>query len=155
METFSGCNVNIHAFWSTKNTEAIITREMQQMLVPQITKILPQLGCRALAIKALPDHIHLLFWLNPDQSVYVVVKSVKKLTTAYINENKMCSKKFAWSEKVYSHAVPDKKIPEVSASIRLQKGNHVNMTFEEEVAKHLQNVERLMRLTNEKSFTKQ
>ncbi len=153
METFSGCHVNIHAFWSTKNTEAMITHEMQQMLVPQITKILPKLGCRALAIQALPDHIHLLFWLNPDHSIYTVVEAVKKRTAAQINENKMCRKRFAWSEKIYSHAVPDKYLPEVSASIRLQKGHHDNMTFEDEVAKHLQKVERLLRLTNEKSFT--
>lgn len=153
METFTGNHVNIHAFWPTKNIEPIITNEIQQVIIPEIIKILPKVGCRVLAVNTMPDHIHLLFWLNPDYSIYTVVETVKKCTAAHINENKMCKKKFIWSEKIYSYSVPNDNVPEVSAIIRLQKGHHANMTFEDEVAKHLQNVERLMRLTNVKSFT--
>lgn len=147
-----GCHINIHAFWSTKNQMPLISREIEVQLIPFVEKLFPQMKCKGLAVNTMPDHIHVLFWLNPDYSVDSVVKAVRKHSAAFINEKKLCSKPFEWDEEYYSHGVNSLEIPQVTARIRLQKGHHTKMTFEQEAEEHCKKIELFRKFLQEKSL---
>ena len=53
---------------------------------------------KPLAIYCMPDHLHFLIGLNPDQSIADLVKEIKIATTSFINDNHLTKQHFYWQD---------------------------------------------------------
>lgn len=47
-----------------------------------------------LQINSMPDHIHMLIGLRPNQALSSLVQNIKTETSKWINENNFCESKF-------------------------------------------------------------
>jgi REP element-mobilizing transposase RayT len=67
----------IHAIWSTKNRAPLISSNIEEKLYQFISIKLKDKGCPVRIVNGMPDHVHLLFLLNPQTSISEIIKQVK------------------------------------------------------------------------------
>lgn len=63
----------IHAIWSTKNREKIITKELKPQLIKHIIENAKAKKIFIDFINCVEDHIHLIISLGTDQSIRKVI----------------------------------------------------------------------------------
>ena len=98
----------IHAFYSTKNRVPLIHPSFESSLFAHIKEHLEQdFRCYLEAINGTPDHIHLLFLLNPNYSVKDILKNVKGESSHWINGHDFIESKFAWQKAYTAVSVSD------------------------------------------------
>ena len=90
------------------------------------------MGCRVAAVNGMPDHIHLLFLLNPKMAVTDIVKHIKGESSHWINQQKLIPEKFAWQTGFAAFSVSDRHVDKVVHYIKNQKTHHSSITFEKE-----------------------
>lgn len=59
--------IGIHAIWATKERYPLIYTSIEQQLYNFIFQELTETGCHAKIVNGMPDHIHCLFYLNPQK----------------------------------------------------------------------------------------
>ena len=89
--------IYIHLIIVVKNRDCILQEEMQDDVFKYIIGIVQQRGHKVLAINGMPDHVHILIGLNPDESLSTLVKEIKRASTLFIN-----NKNFILVDDVYT-----------------------------------------------------
>jgi REP element-mobilizing transposase RayT len=90
--------IHIHGIFAVKYGEAIIYKRWQDDLYKDITGILQNNGHKLLSIGGISDHVHLLFWMRPNQSLADLMRLVKDNSSKWINDNKLVRGYFSWQE---------------------------------------------------------
>ena len=85
-----------------------------------------------LQINSMPDHIHMLIGLRPDQSLSALVQNIKTETSKWINENNFCEIKFHWQDGFGAFSYSKSQLPNVIKYIINQEEHHRKRTFLEE-----------------------
>jgi putative transposase len=123
----------IHSFFSTKNRTPLIDPTFEAMLFSHIRDHLEQdFRCYLRTINGTPDHLHLLFLLNPNFAVKDILKNVKGESSHWINSNEFIASKFAWQKAYTAISVSNSLVNEVDRFIETQKDYHQTLTFLEE-----------------------
>jgi REP element-mobilizing transposase RayT len=122
----------IHAIWSTKNREPLISKFIEQKVYQYISEQLRAQGCPVRIINGMPDHIHCLFLLNPQKSIAEVVKQAKGSSSHFVNQNNLISEKFAWQIGYAAYSVSESVIEKVFNYIKNQKHHHQKKTYQQE-----------------------
>jgi len=122
----------IHAIWSTKNRDRLITPEIEAVLYPFLHLQFRALACPLRILNGMPDHIHCLFLLDANKSVAEVLKQVKGSSSHHINQKELKKEKFAWQTGYGAFSVSESGIQKVYDYIKSQKEHHRLKTFEEE-----------------------
>lgn len=73
----------IHAIWSTKDRVSLINVDIEKKVHQYIDRQLRDFGCPVRIINGMPDHIHVLFLLNPQKSIAEVIKQIKGSSSHY------------------------------------------------------------------------
>ncbi len=94
--------------------------------------VLNNLGCPALLINSMDDHVHLLFDLSRTVSVSTAVEEVKKTSSKWIKTNGASFSRFAWQAGYGALAVSESNVAEVRAYIANQASHHRKRSFQEE-----------------------
>ena len=130
----------LHVVFATKYREPLISPNVEISIHNHIKEQLTETGCITRIINGMPDHIHILFLLNPQKNVAEVVKQVKGNTTHWINQQSLLPKKFAWQTGYASFSVSESQVNRVQHYIANQKEHHKKNSFNNEfdglVAKH-------------------
>jgi REP element-mobilizing transposase RayT len=103
-----------------------------ERLYRYITGIITERGQKLLAIKGMPDHIHLLIGLRPDMALSDLVRDVKAVSSKFINEQNWLLGRFAWQEGFGAFSYSTSQLPAVIAYIERQQEHHAKHTFREE-----------------------
>lgn len=122
----------IHAIWSTKNRESLISKFIEQKVYHYISEQLRAQGCPVRIINGMPDHVHCLFLLNPQKSIAEVVKQANGSSSHFVNQNNLISEKFAWQTGYAAYSVSESVIEKVFNYIKNQKQHHQKKTFPQE-----------------------
>lgn len=85
------------------------------------------------AINGMPDHVHILFGLRPNQSHSDLMRILKGDTSEWINNQKLTRCKFRWQEGYSAFAVSKSSIHNVCRYIINQEVHHRKVTFREEL----------------------
>lgn len=119
--------------FSTKNREPLVKTDFEAKLYQFLRKELNGLGCPPSVINGMPDHVHLLFRLNPQKSIADVVKQIKGASSHWVNQNnEKCSSKFAWQTGYAVFSVSESQLAKIEAYINNQKEHHAKYSFMEE-----------------------
>ncbi len=127
----------IHAIWSTKNRQPLITSEIESGLFKFISDEFYNLNCPLKSINGMPDHIHCLFLLSPNQSISSLIKQIKGSSSHWINKNNLISEKFSWQTGYASYSVSESIRNKVHQYISNQKEHHRIKSFKEEYEEFL------------------
>jgi putative transposase len=124
--------IRIHAVWSTKERQPLISRAAEIKIHNFLREELIELVCPVRIINGMPDHIHSLFLLNLQKSVAEVIKYVKGITSHSINDQNLISKKFSWQTGYAAYSVSESQLERVFQYIKNQKQHHNKKTFLQE-----------------------
>ena len=122
----------IHAIWATKERQPFITNKVEKQIHDLIRKELIEMGCPVRIVNGMPDHVHLLFLLNPQKSIAGVIKQVKGSSSHFINEQNLIPEKFSWQTGYAAYSVSESQLEKVFQYIRNQKSRHRKKTFSQE-----------------------
>jgi putative transposase len=124
--------LHIHCVFAVKYRAAIIQPAWEERLHQYITGIVQNNGHKMLAINSVPDHVHLLIGLNPNQSISEIMRLIKGDSSAFINKQKLAVGRFQWQEGYGAFSNSHSQIDAVIKYIANQKQHHSKKTFKEE-----------------------
>lgn len=122
----------IHIVFATRFRERIIPPQHKEELHKYITGIIKNKGNLLLAINCVPDHMHILIALKPTTILSDLVRDIKCFSSAFINEQRWLTCRFAWQEGYGAFSCSADHCARVKAYIARQEEHHQDITFEEE-----------------------
>jgi putative transposase len=122
----------IQFVFAVQNRMSLIKEDWQTDLYKYMTGIIGQQEHKLLAINGIPDHIHILISMNPRQAPSDLMYHVKRSSSIWINDNKLCPGKFAWQEGFGAFSYGKSQIPTIARYIENQQQHHSKRTFIEE-----------------------
>jgi len=137
--TFS--QIHIHVVFSVQNRLSLISKQWEQRLYKYISGIIQNQGHKLIAINGMPDHIHILFGMRPNQSISELLRTIKSDSSRWINENKFVAGKFSWQEGYGAFSYARSEISNVAKYIENQELHHTQKTFTEEYIAMLEEFE--------------
>jgi REP element-mobilizing transposase RayT len=84
------------------------------------------------SINGVSDHVHVLISMNPKQAPSDLMYHLKRSSSIWINDNKLCPRKFAWQEGFGAFSYGKSQIPTIAKYIEKQKRHHLKKTFYDE-----------------------
>ncbi len=115
----------IHAIWATKNRLELIDLSIEKTVYDFIREELIELGCPVRIINGMPDHVHVLFLLNPQKSISDVIRQIKGSSSHSINRGNLIVEKFSWQTGFASFSVSESQLEVVYNYIKNQKRHHL------------------------------
>jgi REP element-mobilizing transposase RayT len=133
--------LNIHAVFSVKGRENILSSKLRPEIFSYISGILTNLKNFPLAVNGFKDHVHMFFELDPSRSISEIMSKVKSSSSKWINDNKLLPGSFSWQTgySAFSHSRSQRK--DVIEYILKQEEHHKRATFREEYLKLLEKYE--------------
>ncbi|MEY1639113.1 IS200/IS605 family transposase [Tenuifilum osseticum] len=122
----------IHLVFSPKNRDALIKKSWKENLEKYITGIVQNNGHKMLAVKCMPDHIHILIGYNVNQLIPQLVEHIKTSSTAWVNKEKLSKFKFEWQRGYGAFTHSRSQLDTVVKYIHNQEQHHQKKSFKEE-----------------------
>ena len=130
MSTFT--QLYIHIVFSTLNRQNLLHGENRNRVYKYMTGIIKNLQHKPFIINGMPDHVHILFGLNPDRTISDLVHEVKRCSTNFINENKLSAVKFNWQEGYGAFSYSRSHLNRLINYIKNQEVHHKKRDFKTE-----------------------
>lgn len=125
-------NLLTHVTFSTKNRAAHIDDDLKPRLLPYMGGILRELGAKAVAINAQPDHVHLLVALPPTLAVADAMRVLKTNSSRWVHEQWPSRRVFGWQTGYGAFSVSRSNVEVVTSYIASQDEHHRTLTFQDE-----------------------
>ena len=125
----------VHAVWSTKNREPVLTNQIRSEAFPHMIANAKDMHVAIDTINGIEDHVHALLRLNPEQSIAWVMQLIKGEASHWINQNCQPTSRFQWQEEYYAVSVSEAAINRVRRYIERQQDHHRRQSFREECAR--------------------
>jgi putative transposase len=133
--------INIHAIFSVKGRENIITRNFRDRLHPYIAGIVNKIGNYSLAVNGYKDHVHVFFELKPSLALSDVIRDVKANSSKWINDNRFVLGHFSWQGGYGAFSYSRSQRDHVIKYIMEQEKHHAGKSFREEYLELLRKFE--------------
>ena len=124
--------IHIQLVFAVKYRQALIQKEWKDDLYKYITGIIQNRKHKLLSINGMPDHIHVLIGLRPNQSISELVQEVKSISSKWINENNLITARFEWQDSFGAFSYSKSQIDTVIKYIENQEKHHQKKSFREE-----------------------
>jgi len=92
--------LHIQFIFTVRYREPLIHPFWKDRLLQFITGSIQGQKHKLIQINSMPDHIHILIGLRPNQSISFLMQNVKSGSTKWINDCKLTSSKFAWRDVI-------------------------------------------------------
>ena len=86
----------------------------------------------------MPDHVHLLIGMRPNQSLSNLIQDIKCSSSRWINEQHLVNGQFNWQHGFGAFSYKKVDLPVVINYIRNQENHHHQKTFREEYVELLE-----------------
>ena len=129
----------VHLVFAVQNRAALIEKSWVEKLEKYITGIIQKHNHKVLAIKAMPDHIHIFIGYNVNQLIPDLVENIKTSSNSWIKENKITRHNFRWQKGYGAFSHSRSQIDSVVKYILNQEEHHKSKNFREEYLEILKN----------------
>ena len=124
--------IYIHLVFSPIHRDALIKKEWSDKLEKYITGIVQTNKHKMLAIKAMPDHIHIFIGYNVNQTLPKLVEDIKTSSNSWVNINNLSNFKFDWQRGYGAFSHSKSQIDTVVKYILNQEEHHKKRSFKDE-----------------------
>ncbi len=124
--------IHIQIVIAVKRREYLIRDSLREELCKYLTGIIHNNGHKLLAINGMPDHLHILFGMRPNQALSELMRVLKANSAKWINDKGVIPGKFEWQEGYGGFSYEKSFLPQIVAYIMNQKEHHRVKTFMEE-----------------------
>jgi len=118
-----------HFVFAVQNRKSLISNAFEENLYKYMNGIIQQTGHKLYTINGMPDHVHMLISMNPDQSPSDLMFHVKRSSSLWINQNKLVIGKFSWQEGFGAFSIGKSQIQYLIRYIENQKEHHNHTSF--------------------------
>ena len=134
-ETYT--KIYIHVVFAVYKRQPLISNQWSNQLFAYINGIIENNKHKLIAINGMPDHVHLLISMSPEQALSDLLRDIKTNSTLWINRNQQQNIKFTWQRGYSAFAISFNDINRVRAYIENQQEHHRVKTYQEEVIQFL------------------
>ena len=124
--------IHIQFVFAVKYRLALVDTSFKTELHRYITAIIQNKSHKMLQINAMPDHLHMLVGLRPDDNISKLIQIVKSESAKWINDKNVLYHKFSWQEGFGAFSYSKSHVPNVIRYIQNQEQYHSKQTFLEE-----------------------
>ncbi|MCU7497272.1 MAG: transposase [Ignavibacteria bacterium] len=124
--------VYIHIVHSTIQRAPLIHPDFKEPLCKFITGVVSKKHQKMIAINCVSDHIHYFLGLNTEISIAETVRDIKRSSTFFINDKRLCVGEFKWQDGYGAFSYSHSQINSVVRYIACQEEHHRRQTFQEE-----------------------
>ena len=124
--------IYIQLVFAVKARQSLINKQNREELHKYITGIIQNKGHKMLSVFAMPDHIHILIGLKPNESISDLVREIKINSTHFINNKKWMKGLFNWQEGFGAFSYSKSQINNVINYILNQEEHHSVKSFRDE-----------------------
>jgi Transposase and inactivated derivatives len=133
--------VHIQFVFAVKYRYGVIDLSWQEELYKYITGIVQNNNHKLIVINGMPDHIHILIGLRPNQSISELMQVIKTNSSKWINEKGFVKGRFEWQEGYGAFSYGKSQVNDVIEYINNQQMHHSKKTFKEEYIEFLKKFE--------------
>jgi len=113
-----------HLIFAVKYRERLLTKNIRDEVFRYISGIIINRRHKSIIINGMPDHIHILVGLKPDDKISDLVGSIKKNSSVYINEKKLFHGTFHWQDGYGAFSYGKSQLNNVYSYILNQEIHH-------------------------------
>jgi len=124
--------VHIQFIFAVKYRYGAIDLAWREELYKYITGIVQNNSHKLIAINGMPDHVHILIGVRPNQSISELMQVIKTNSSKWINEKGLVKGKFKWQEGYGAFSYGKSQVNIVIDYIKNQQEHHKKVTFKEE-----------------------
>ena len=124
--------IHIQFVFAVKYREGLIKGEWKENLHQYMTGIFQENRHKMLQINSMPDHIHILAGMRPDQSISSLIQNVKTESSKWVKAQNFSKHPFAWQEGFGAFSYGKSQVPAVIEYIQNQEIHHKKETFLDE-----------------------
>lgn len=114
----------VHCVWATWDRLPLITPEIQPIIYAEIIRQSEKLGCTAIALGGIEDHVHLLVGLVPTVCISDLIKGAKESSSHLASHTVKPNEFFKWQGSYGAFSVSHDNVDKVANYIRNQKVHH-------------------------------
>jgi REP element-mobilizing transposase RayT len=129
--------LHIQFVFAVKYRASLIQKEWKDELHKYITGIYQNHNHKMLQINSMPDHIHILVGMRPEQSISSLIQTVKTESSKWIKDKKLCNSPFAWQSGYGAFSYSKSHVQNVVRYIQNQEAHHKKQTFLDEYRQFL------------------
>ncbi len=130
--------IYIQVVFAVQNRISLITPKWKDELYKYITGIIQNNGHKLIAINGMPDHLHILIGMKPNQSLSDLMQDIKGDSSKWINEKSFVKGKFEWQSGFGAFSYSISQIDAVVKYIKNQETHHQKKTFKQEYVAFLE-----------------
>lgn len=124
--------IHIQLIFAVKFRDALIQKEWQEELYKYITGIVQNNNHKLLSINGMPDHVHILIGLRPNQALSELVNQIKSNSSKFINDKRFLPARFEWQKGYGAFSYGKSQISDVINYINNQEIHHQKKSFKDE-----------------------
>jgi putative transposase len=129
--------IYLHVVFAVSGRACVISSDHKEELQKYITGIVTRRKQKLIAINCMPDHMHILIGLMPDEAPSTLIGRIKTGTSNHINERRWIGCHFAWQEGFGAFSVSHSHLSAVIKYIRNQENHHRRKAFQQEYLEFL------------------
>ena len=122
----------VQLVFAVKNRDAVLKKDFRERVFEYMSGIITNLKHKSMIINGTSNHVHILIGLNPSVSVSNTVHDIKRSSSLFINNEKLCPYRFSWQEGYGGFTYSRSQIADVYSYIENQESHHKKRTFREE-----------------------
>jgi REP element-mobilizing transposase RayT len=122
----------VQLVFAVKNRDAVLTKDIRKRVFEYISGIITNLKHKSIIVNGTSNHVHILFGINPSISVSDTVHDIKRSSSLFINNEKLCPHRFSWQEGYGGFTYSRSQLTDVYNYIENQESHHRKRTFREE-----------------------
>jgi len=122
----------VQLVFAVKNRDAVLTKTIRDRVFEYMSGIITNLNHKSIIVNGTSNHVHILLGLNPSISVSDTVHDIKRSSSLFINNEKLCLDRFSWQEGYGGFTYSRSQIADVYNYIENQESHHKKRTFREE-----------------------
>jgi len=124
--------LRIQLVFAVQGRDRLIPKKYKDQVEKYISAVIQKRKHKLLAIFCMPDHIHILIGLHPQQSISKLVEEVKKASQVFIKEQDWMPFDFKWQRGYGAFSYSKSQTDAVAKYILNQEEHHKTRSFKEE-----------------------
>ena len=128
----------IHLVFSPKYKERLLFKKIKNEVFSYISGIITNRKHKSIIINGMPDHVHILLGLNPNNSISDLVGCIKRESSTLINSKNWYNGNFHWQDGYGAFSYGRSQLNNIYNYIAKQELHHKRRTFQEEYREFLQ-----------------
>ena len=124
--------LHLQFIFAVKYRAAMIQSSWKESLHKYITGVFQKNKHKMLQVNSMPDHLHILIGLRPEQSISSIIQNVKTESSKWINNQKLTPAKFEWQDGYGAFSYSKSHLSRVIRYIQQQEQHHRKQTFIQE-----------------------